>query len=125
MKLKSNQAKAGFMHIFFLGAVVILFMVFFTLSSEAMNQKLYRAELEAQLKLDYAAEAYYLLLREKEITAQEGISYGNLSISPLKDFYKGDSYIMVHKTKDSIIITSWFERVKRGEFRIWERKKDL
>ncbi len=116
--MKTNQSKKGFVHLFFMGVVLLLFMVFSTLTSEALGQKLMRKELEYKLKLDYATEAYYLLLREGELTADEGITYGDLQMEELRIEKAQNYYIQVDNKMDSISITGWFQGKRRGEYEI-------
>ena len=116
MRKLKYDSKKGFGHVFYMAAVVILLMVFFSLTSEAMDQKIYRAELENKLKLDYATEAYYLLIREGEMNAAEGISYGNLTLSDLEQSKGEDPYIQVERKNHMITISSWFKGERRGEY---------
>lgn len=118
MKKSKYRSEKGFIHIFFMGAVVILLMVFFSLTSQAMDQKIYRAELETKLKLDYATEAYYLLIREGEMWVAEGISYGDLTLNDLNQNLRANPYIEVDRKNHIIIISSWFEGERRGGYEI-------
>ncbi len=118
MEKSKSKSKSGFVHLFFLGVVIILFMVFSTLTSEAMNQKLIRKELEYKLKLDYATESYYLLLREGEILAEQGTSYGSLDIQALCRDKPENRYIQVDHGEETITITAWNQGKRRGEFEI-------
>ncbi|NLB20725.1 MAG: hypothetical protein GX829_07905 [Clostridium sp.] len=117
MKSKYRSEK-GFIHVFFMGAVVILLMVFFNLTSQGMDQKIYRAELETKLKLDYATEAYYLLIREGEMWVAEGISYGDLTLNDLNQNLRANPYIEVDRKNHIIIISSWFKGERRGGYEI-------
>lgn len=110
--------KQGFIHIFFMGAVVILLMVLLSLTSQAMDQKVYRAKLETMLKLDYAGEGYYLLIREGEMVVEEGISYGNLSLEGLSENRTSDPYIQVERQNHHITISSWFKGERRGSYEV-------
>lgn len=116
--MEKGSSKRGFGHIFFMGAVLLLFLIFSTLSSEAMKQKLTRKELEVKLQLDYAAESYYLLLREGEMTSEPGLSYGDLSLCPLKSEKPKRFYIQVLNEGGVVVITPWFQGKRRGEYEI-------
>lgn len=116
--MKRTKHREGFVHIFFIGAVVMLFMVFFTLTSEAMDQKLIRKELAVKLQLDYSAEAYYLLLREGEIEAKPGISYGDLDLRELQNNHPNIRYIEVINEGGKILVIPWYDGKKRGEYEI-------
>lgn len=117
------KGKPGFIHLFFMGAVIVLFMVFMTLTSEAMDQKILRKEMELLLKLDYATEAYYLLLREGEMTAEEGLSYGNLAIDELCRDKESNPSIIIEKTGNNICITAWFNGDNKGEYQIEHKER--
>lgn len=123
MTNQHDRRKLGFIHLFFMAAVVVLFMVFITLTSEAMEQKILRKEMEVLLKLDYATEACYLLHREGEMMAPEGVSYYNIDGEALKSNEQAHAYIRIERNLDEIFITSWFKGEKKGEYMIEENKR--
>ncbi len=116
--MPNQKSRRGFVHLFFLGAVLLLFMVFSVLTSEAMAQKLIRKEWEYKLKLDYTTESYYLLLREGELVAELGFSYGDLDLQALCLEKPQNSYVQVQNEGEMMTITGWHQGKRRGVYEI-------